>query len=198
MQGELPGRSVSPLRVGLLLDSLEQPRWAHVLVQGLQRSAAVEIAAVFLGSTAPSGSHAAENRLSHLGYRLYRQLDRWKFLGQTDALQRSDITELIRPWTPHPQNPVRSDVRAARPAGWLFERDGRLYRPAQDCSVCYGHALAINEIRRLDTERYEEVEVKRILPRAHLGEMGIHTVNQAGDLIVFDRYAPEVKSGRLP
>ncbi len=102
------------------------------------------------------------------------------------------------PWTPHPCNPVRSDVRSARPAGWLFERDGRLYRPAQDCSVCYGHALSINEVIRLDTERYEEKEVKRILPRPELNEMGIHTVNQAGDLIVFDRFAAETKTPRLP
>ena len=102
------------------------------------------------------------------------------------------------PWTPHPCNPIRSDVRSARPAGWLFERDGRLYRPAQDCSVCYGYALSINEVTRLDTERYEEVEVKRILPRPELHEMGIHTVNQAGNLIVFDRYASEAKSDRLP
>ncbi len=102
------------------------------------------------------------------------------------------------PWTPHPCNPVRSDVRSARPGGWLFERDGRLYRPAQDCSVCYGYALSINEIKHLDTERYEEVEVQRILPRPELNEMGIHTVNQAGDLIVFDRFAARTKSDKLP
>ncbi len=102
------------------------------------------------------------------------------------------------PWTPHPCNPVRSDVRSARPGGQLFERGGRLYRPAQDCSVRYGYALSINEIKRLDTEQYEEVEVERILPRTELQEMGIHTVNQAGDLIVFDRFASEAKSNRLP
>ncbi|HFC53438.1 MAG TPA: hypothetical protein ENJ43_03290 [Gammaproteobacteria bacterium] len=104
----------------------------------------------------------------------------------------------LGPWHPHPCNPVRSDVRAARPAGALFEHRGRLYRPAQDCSVCYGHALSINEIRHLDRDSYEEVEVMRIQPRPELGELGIHTVNQAGDLVVFDRYASEAKSGRLP
>ncbi len=104
----------------------------------------------------------------------------------------------LGPWHPHPCNPVRSDVRAARPAGALFEHGGRLYRPAQDCSVCYGHALSINEIRHLDRDSYEEVEVMRIQPRPELGELGIHTVNQAGDLVVFDRYASEAKSGRLP
>ena len=102
------------------------------------------------------------------------------------------------PWTPHPCNPIRSDVRSARPGGWLFEHDGHLYRPAQDCSVRYGYALSINEIKYLGTDRYEEVEVKKILPREKLLEMGIHTVNQAGDLIVFDRFASEAKSDKLP
>ena len=102
------------------------------------------------------------------------------------------------PWTPHPCNPIRSDVRSARPGGWLFEHDGHLYRPAQDCSVCYGYALSINEIKYLGTDRYQEVEVKKILPREKLHEMGIHTVNQAGDLIVFDRFASEAKSDKLP
>ncbi len=129
----------------------------------------------------------------------------WMFVSQ--AVESGDAWDEVSlfyadtpfgPWTPHPCNPIRSDVRSARPAGWLFERDGRLYRPAQDCSVRYGYALSINEITRLDTERYEEVEVERILPRAELQEMGIHTVNQAGDLIVFDRFASEAKSDRLP
>lgn len=102
------------------------------------------------------------------------------------------------PWTPHPCSPIRSDVRAARPGGWLFEHDGRLLRPAQDCSVCYGYALSINEVTRLDTERYEEKEVQRILPRPELNEMGIHTVNRVGDLIVFDRFAAKTKREKLP
>ncbi len=102
------------------------------------------------------------------------------------------------PWIPHPCSPIRSDVRSARPGGWLFEQSGRLYRPAQDCSVCYGYALSINEIKRLDTERYEETEVQRILPRPQLKEMGIHTVNQAGELIVFDRFAAKTQRRKLP
>jgi hypothetical protein len=40
----------------------------------------------------------------------------------------------LGPWTPHPRNPVKSDVRGSRPAGGLFEWNGDLYRPAQDSS----------------------------------------------------------------
>ncbi len=37
-------------------------------------------------------------------------------------------------WTPHPCNPIVSDVRRARPAGRLFERDGELF-PARHRTV---------------------------------------------------------------
>lgn len=36
-------------------------------------------------------------------------------------------------WTPHPTNSVVSDVRRSIPAGKLFEQEGKLMRPAQDC-----------------------------------------------------------------
>ena len=44
-------------------------------------------------------------------------------------------------WTAHPLNPIRIDVRSARPAGSLFTEQGKLFRPAQDCSVRYGWAI---------------------------------------------------------
>ncbi len=36
---------------------------------------------------------------------------------------------LLGPWTPHPGNPVKSDVRSSRPGGTPFAVDGVLYRP---------------------------------------------------------------------
>jgi hypothetical protein len=62
----------------------------------------------------------------------------------------------LGPFSPHPGNPVVSDVRAARPAGRVFHRDGRLYRPAQDCSGHYGRGLAIREIELLTPDDYRE------------------------------------------
>lgn len=44
-------------------------------------------------------------------------------------------------WTPHPENPIVSDVRRARPAGAVFWKEGAIYRPAQDCSEHYGYGL---------------------------------------------------------
>lgn len=90
------------------------------------------------------------------------------------------------PWTPHRRNPVKSDVRNARPAGRPFWWKGELYRPAQDCSVRYGYAIVLNKITKLDTERYAESEVSRILPHWRRGLLGNHTLNRAGNLTVID------------
>jgi len=92
----------------------------------------------------------------------------------------------LGPWTPHPRNPVVSDVRRARPAGRLFRYNGAWYRPAQDCAAGYGAGLAIQRITRLDTERYEEAPVASLTPSWRSGLTGFHTVNAAGGLTVID------------
>jgi hypothetical protein len=92
----------------------------------------------------------------------------------------------LGPWKPHSRNPVKSDVRGARPAGRIFARDGRLYRPAQDCSVRYGYGITVHEITRLDEVHYQEVPVSIIRPDWHPGLLGVHTLNAAGNLTVVD------------
>jgi hypothetical protein len=91
-----------------------------------------------------------------------------------------------RAWQPHPQNPVVSDARRARPAGQLFEHEGRLYRPSQDCSHRYGWALNINWVKTLTPEVYEEELVSRAEPRWAPDVRGIHTFNRAGPFHVID------------
>ncbi len=90
------------------------------------------------------------------------------------------------PWTPHRRNPVKSDARSARPAGRLFHSEGRLLRPAQDCSRRYGHAIVLNEVRRLDRSCFEEVAVARILPEWRPDLLATHTFNREGQLTVVD------------
>ena len=89
-------------------------------------------------------------------------------------------------WTPHPLNPVRLDVRAARPAGALFRRNGKLFRPAQDCSGRYGWAISIQEVLRMTTEEYAEIEVRRISADWAVDAQGTHTINQANGVTVYD------------
>jgi len=89
-------------------------------------------------------------------------------------------------WTPHPLNPVRLDVRTARPAGAVFRDKGKLFRPAQDCSGRYGRAISIQEVRRMTPEEYEEVEWRRISADWAVGADGTHTINQASGVTVYD------------
>jgi len=117
----------------------------------------------------------------------------WMFVALTDVgLRNRDTVHLLQaerprgPWTPHPQSPIKRDVRSARPAGALFERDGRLYRPTQDCAGRYGSAIVINEIVEWTPERYRERVVERITPDWDPAVIATHTINQAGDLTVID------------
>lgn len=71
------------------------------------------------------------------------------------------------PWNLHPVNPVSSSVRSCRSAGQLFWKDGRLFRPTQDCSVQYGYAISVNEITRLTPYEFEERSVSYVSPRGN-------------------------------
>ncbi len=103
-----------------------------------------------------------------------------------DELHLFHADSPLGPWAPHRNNPVKSDVRSARPAGRIFERDGQFYRPAQDCSQRYGYAVSINRILSLDRETYQEVEVDRIVPNGSPNVIGVHTFNRADDMTVID------------
>jgi hypothetical protein len=92
----------------------------------------------------------------------------------------------LGPWIPHRRNPVKSDLRSARPAGRLLEVNGKLYRPAQDCAEQYGHAMVINRIVRIDPNEYREITVDRIPPDWTAGLLRTHTVNMEHDLTVVD------------
>lgn len=90
------------------------------------------------------------------------------------------------PFTPHPRSPVVSDVRRARPAGFPFTHDGRLYRPAQNNALRYGHSIVLNRVDVLDRERYVEVPVADILPDWLPHARCTHTLNQSTRYVVTD------------
>lgn len=90
-------------------------------------------------------------------------------------------------WHYHPRNPICSDVSRSRGAGALFYRDGRLIRPAQDCSVRYGYAMVWNEVRKLTPTEYEESPIKRLEPSWWgKGNLGSHTFNASARWEVTD------------
>jgi hypothetical protein len=116
----------------------------------------------------------------------------WLFVGNHDDQDEAKLfvfhaPDLRGPWQPHAANPVKCDLRSARPAGPLFMLDGALYRPAQDCSVTYGGAVIINRIDRLTPEEFAEQAVSRLAPAGH-GPYphGLHTLSGAGNLTLVD------------
>jgi hypothetical protein len=105
-----------------------------------------------------------------------------------DELHLFSSDHLFGNWEPHPGNPVKSDVRGARPAGRLYRRGGKVFRPAQVCVPVYGAGIAIHRIDRLDGRGYEEELVERIVPIEPEDVFGLHTINRAGDLCVVDAF----------
>lgn len=89
-------------------------------------------------------------------------------------------------WISHPKNPVVSEIGKSRPAGGIFERDGMLIRPSQDCSGGYGKAVNLNHIVRISETEYEEVTIKRIAPDWNPGMVGMHTFNYTNGFYVLD------------
>ena len=89
-------------------------------------------------------------------------------------------------WTPHPCNPVVSDVRTSRPAGRVFLRDGRMFRPSQDCAVRYGHGLNIMEITELTPHSFRERLLRRYTPDWDPRIRAVHTMNAADGLSLID------------
>jgi hypothetical protein len=110
-----------------------------------------------------------------------------------DELHIYTADSLLGEWRPHPANPVKSDVRSARPAGRLYESGGALYRPAQICAPLYGTGISVNRVVRLSPEEYVEREEQRILPAHPAGLLGLHTVNRAGELSVVDGFTRRLR-----
>ena len=90
------------------------------------------------------------------------------------------------PWQPHLLNPVVSDARFGRPGGRPFIWNGRLMRPAQDCTGDYGRSLCVREVTALSPTSFEERTSSTIEPRWHPGLLRTHTLNVEGDLTVID------------
>ncbi|HEY2590440.1 MAG TPA: hypothetical protein VGI35_02520 [Steroidobacteraceae bacterium] len=94
---------------------------------------------------------------------------------------------LAGPWQPHAANPVKVDIRSARPAGTPFWKDGAFYRPAQDCSGTYGRRVVINRVTRLSARCFEEEPAAVVDPPiTGIYRAGLHTVSALGQMTLID------------
>ncbi len=116
--------------------------------------------------------------------------DRWYFFTTTVQPFMETLLfwadRLDGAWHLHPSSPVSRSVRNTRSAGNLVWRDGRLYRPTQDCSVRYGYAIQVNEVVRLTPAEFEERPVSHVPPSWMPGLVGTHTWNESPSFQVID------------
>lgn len=89
-------------------------------------------------------------------------------------------------WTPHPLNPIVTDIKTARPAGKLFVSNNKLYRPSQNCSNHYGYGLNISEITDLSNKDYKEKIIAAIKPDWDKAINCTHSFNYVDQLFISD------------
>lgn len=76
-------------------------------------------------------------------------------------------------------------LNIARNAGEVFSINDKMYRPAQDCSKCYGHGVVIQEISTVGNH-CNFLEINSFYPQSFKYNQGIHTLNHYNGLVVFD------------
>lgn len=89
-------------------------------------------------------------------------------------------------WISHPQNPITTNHNYSRPAGNIFIKNDRIFRPAQNCSKHYGYGMNIREIITLNETEYKEIQVKSIYPNWEKDLISTHTINSNGKLTFID------------
>lgn len=98
----------------------------------------------------------------------------------------SDMPE--GPWTPHKCNPVLSDAKTARPAGYMINIDGAIYRVTQKCDKHYGEAINITKVSVLNETEFKEIFVKELRAQKDNYSECFHTINSisGGNICVVD------------
>src|SRR6185312_11282962 len=83
--------------------------------------------------------------------------------------------KLAGPWKYRLGGDVARDAGNARGGGAVFEWEGRLIRPSQDCSAAYGRALLFNEVISLTGDEYQERLIGRIDAKWMPGLAAVHS-----------------------
>jgi hypothetical protein len=185
----LPGHSPFPMRGRIFFErdgriAVMEGESPFFLMQGEYPFLVEEGAELFLAASGKLYSclefprrWQLEAELPCVNATLHRAAERWWLFGTgafEEELELYHAPTLAGPWQPHARNPVKSDVRNARPAGRLYWRNGALYRPAQ----IQGVGVSVNRVVRLTPDDYSERQVQ-IIP-------GLRGFNQSSDLTVID------------
>ena len=112
-----------------------------------------------------------------------------KNVGMLDELHLFFADDLFTTnWQSHPNNPICTNTRTARPAGKIFLQNSKIYRPSQNCSGIYGRGININEIIKLSETEYQEAVVKKIIPEDENDLIGTHTFNFSDKITLIDGF----------
>ncbi|MCE7873417.1 hypothetical protein DYH09_24000 [bacterium CPR1] len=102
-------------------------------------------------------------------------------------LHAAHASSPLGPFQSHALDPLKQDIRSTRSAGKPFRLNGRLYRPAQDCSRSYGDAVIVQEVLELTPETFHEVPVLKLEPRKDSPYRdGLHHLVVEDDLVLID------------
>jgi hypothetical protein len=121
----------------------------------------------------------------------------WLFTAINETSNFSDHVELFlyssynlftTEWVPHPCNPIITDIRVARPAGRIFLRENKIFRPSQDCSGRYGRAFNLNQITTLTETSYNEVLISKTEANWGPTIKGTHTFNFDENFSIIDAF----------
>jgi hypothetical protein len=121
---------------------------------------------------------------------------RWWLMGtrapwEDVALHAYHAPSLTGPWTPHARDPLKVDVRSARPAGTPFIHNGQLYRPAMDNRLSHGGRIALMRVEELSPTAFREELVRTIGPiKGSAWSHGTGTISAVGDLTLVDGKRP--------
>ncbi|NCB69650.1 MAG: hypothetical protein EOM47_12505 [Bacteroidia bacterium] len=85
--------------------------------------------------------------------------------GETNGLRIYYSDNVESGWQEHPLSPVNNDISNSRCGGAVFSYEGKVYRPAQDCSRYYGEDVVLYEIIELTTASYSEVKLKSLIDK---------------------------------
>lgn len=104
------------------------------------------------------------------------------------ALHVAFAEQLTGRWRPHPANPVRTDLRSARPGGTPIVASGQIRLPVQDCSQTYGGGLNMLTIETLSPTAFAASPGASLrVPRGLAPfDEGMHTMSAVGDVTLID------------
>lgn len=87
------------------------------------------------------------------------------WLDESGRLRLFVADGLMWKYAEHPLSPVVEGFSSSRCGGSVFQHEGGLFRPAQDCSNYYGENLKLYEITKLTPTEYEERFVRSMLDK---------------------------------